>query len=501
MPKIKASVSSRLQKFCDEYKDVFSTDGKVLFCQPCGKSVAADQRSQITQHLESKKHIAAASRLSKRQAFIGQPIASSSGEPSKLSAFSMDLCRAFVSADIPLFKLKNPELRKFLVKYTNFEPPDESTLRKTYLHRCYEQTLQHIRSECAHQNIWVCMDETTDSSGRKVGNVIVGVLSNDDETVLTKNYLLVCKELSAATHVTIARLFNEAMQLLWPEGIKFDNVLLLVTDAAAYMKKAAVGLAVSYPKMVHVTCVAHALHRICEKIRVLYPKVDKLVSNGKKVFIKSPKRIDIFNQKCPGIPLPPAPVVTRWGTWLDAVEYYAQNFEQFVSVVNDLDKDEASSIEILQELLKDPSVKLELAFISTNLSFLSRCIEKLESSSNTLSASVGQIRIVETKLKELTGANGQVLMSKFTDIFEKNQGFQTLCKIARVLEGEVEEDVVNFSVSEISCFKYARIVSCDVERSFSQYKMLFRDNRHKFTMENLGENYGGPLQRFQRIAR
>ena len=62
MPKIKASVSSRLQKFCDEYKDVFSTDGKVLFCQPCGKTVAADQRSQITQHLESKKHIAAASR-------------------------------------------------------------------------------------------------------------------------------------------------------------------------------------------------------------------------------------------------------------------------------------------------------------------------------------------------------------------------------------------------------------------------------------------------------
>jgi hypothetical protein len=29
----------------------------------------------------------------------------------------------------------------------------------------------------------------------------------------------------------------------------------------------------------------------------------------------------------PGIPLPPQPVLTRWGTWLDAAMYYADNFE------------------------------------------------------------------------------------------------------------------------------------------------------------------------------
>ena len=35
------------------------------------------------------------------------------------------------------------------------------------------------------------------------------------------------------------------------------------------MIKAGEGLSVSYPKMIHVTCVAHALHRVCETIRVL----------------------------------------------------------------------------------------------------------------------------------------------------------------------------------------------------------------------------------------
>ncbi|KAJ4435599.1 hypothetical protein ANN_18215 [Periplaneta americana] len=39
-------------------------------------------------------------------------------------------------------------------------------------------------------------------------------------------------------------------------------------------------------------------------------------------------------------------------------------------------------------------------------------------------------------------------------------------------------------VCDIPLFKYARLTSCDVERSFSQYKS-FRDNRYAFVLENL----------------
>jgi hypothetical protein len=38
---------------------------------------------------------------------------------------------------------------------------------------------------------------------------------------------------------------------------------------------------VTYPKLTHVKYVAHALHKVCETFRVLYPNVDKLVSNEK----------------------------------------------------------------------------------------------------------------------------------------------------------------------------------------------------------------------------
>jgi hypothetical protein len=64
-------------------------------------------------------------------------------------------------------------------------------------------------------------------------------------------------------------------------------VLLFVTDAAPYMKEAAKAPQL-YPKMVHVACLAPALHRVAEEVHGSYPEVDKLIANGKKIFIKSP---------------------------------------------------------------------------------------------------------------------------------------------------------------------------------------------------------------------
>ncbi|KAJ4451560.1 hypothetical protein ANN_03029 [Periplaneta americana] len=60
-----------------------------------------------------------------------------------------------------------------------------------------------------------------------------------------------------------------------------------------------------------------------------------------------------------------------------------------------------------------------------------------------------------------------------------------MCKVAQVLEGVPVGETDGVCVCDIPLFKYARLTSCDVERSFSQYKSLFRDNRQAFVMENL----------------
>jgi hypothetical protein len=94
---------------------VFTSDGKVLFCQACGKSIVAQQRSQVTQHLSGSKHAAAIARLKQndrpgKHSLIGESSAtSSSSGQSKFATFPTDICKAFVSADITLFKISNHE--------------------------------------------------------------------------------------------------------------------------------------------------------------------------------------------------------------------------------------------------------------------------------------------------------------------------------------------------------------------------------------------------------
>jgi hypothetical protein len=55
-------------------------------------------------------------------------------------------------------------------------------------------------------------------------------------------------------------------------------------------------------------------------------------------------------------------------------------------------------------------------------------------------------------------------------------------EISCVTEGEHMKD---FSVSDVVCHKYARLESCDVERTLYQYKSLFRGNRQRFKTHNL----------------
>ncbi|KAJ4437466.1 hypothetical protein ANN_17610 [Periplaneta americana] len=95
------------------------------------------------------------------------------------------------------------------------------------------------------------------------------------------------------------------------------------------------------------------------------------------------------------------------------------------------------------------------------------------------------VRAVEIKLDSLPDSEVQVLRNKFQNVFGKNSGYNKMCKIAQVLEGVPVGEIDGVCVCDIPLFKYARLTSCDVERSFSQYKSLFRDNRHAFVMDNL----------------
>lgn len=138
-------------------------------------------------------------------------------------------------------------------------------------------------------------------------------------------------QLEKANGTTICRVVDDAMRLL-STAVRREDFLLLVTDAAKYMVKAGRLLKVLYPFLLHVTCANHALHRLCENIRKRFNAVNHFIALAKSVFLKCPSRLTFLKGFAPNLPPIPSPIITRWGTWLRAVQYYATHFKIFVEV-------------------------------------------------------------------------------------------------------------------------------------------------------------------------
>jgi len=92
--------------------------------------------------------------------------------------------------------------------------------------------MDEIRDEVKNKKIWVSIDETTDSEGRYVANVIIGTLPVDEPG---KYFFLASEVPEKANHTTIIKLFDESLFSLWPKVIQHDDVILFVSDAAPYI--------------------------------------------------------------------------------------------------------------------------------------------------------------------------------------------------------------------------------------------------------------------------
>jgi len=94
--------------------------------------------------------------------------------------------------------------------------------------------MNNIRSSVRDHNVWISIEETTDCKGRYIANVIVGTLEIERPSQL---FLLHSETLEKANHRMIAQLFDRALTILWPTGIRHDKVLLFLSDATPYMIK------------------------------------------------------------------------------------------------------------------------------------------------------------------------------------------------------------------------------------------------------------------------
>lgn len=100
--------------------------------------------------------------------------------------------------------------------------------------------------------------------------------------------------LEQTNNTTVMRSFNDCCNLLWPSGIQYDKVWLVLSDQASYMLLAFANLKAMYTNLRHVTCLAHALHRVCEAVRDEFNSANEFIAQFRKVLLKSPARTQLY---------------------------------------------------------------------------------------------------------------------------------------------------------------------------------------------------------------
>ena len=141
------------------------------------------------------------------------------------------------------------------------------------------------------------------------------------------SYLYDCPPLKCAPNSNIiAQAVDDAVRNL---EINRSFFCLLLSDTAKYMIAAGITLKCLYPKLFHVTCVAHLLHNCAMKIKSYFKDVDQQIAKVKAVTIKNKTRQAKFS----AIGYPPQPVPTRWISWLNAALYYPKNLPEVKPIV------------------------------------------------------------------------------------------------------------------------------------------------------------------------
>ena len=122
-------------------------------------------------------------------------------------------------------------------------------------------------------------------------------------------------------------------------------------------------------------------------------------------------------------------------------------------------------------------LKQNLAYIASNFASPAKSIKKLEKAQQSLHSPIGILKDVKSKIDGTAGPIGERIRGKFERILRRNPGLDTLVNIGNILRrGDPNTDVPGFTV--------AHIVSVDVEGSFSRYKSLLSDRRHRLAPEN-----------------
>lgn len=129
--------------------------------------------------------------------------------------------------------------------------------------------------------------------------------------------------------------------------------------------------------------------------------------------------------------------------------------------------------------------------IQSNYCFIIKEITKLESSKLSLQESLSIIDFVRDGISKVESQIGLEIRMEFDKILSKSPDLCKIRIINDVITGQINDfnDDDRIKIRNIPYYKFALITSVDVERTFSRYKSLLRENRSSFSFENLSQTF------------
>ena len=193
--------------------------------------------------------------------------------------------------------------------------------------------------------------------------------------------------MEACNHST----FSQAIiQTVTEVGVQYDQVVAIVSDSAAYCKKAYRDvLSAIFPNSMHVLCLAHIVNLVAEVFHHHhhFTHTNNLVMMIKSSLFKKPAKksrfLKFLGDYIPSseVKLLPEPVSTRWNSWFSAVIYHATRvhlYEGFYKAESSKGMAVERIIELVTHRELYPEICLHLYFIKENCQRIMSVLTSLE---------------------------------------------------------------------------------------------------------------------------
>ena len=229
--------------------------------------------------------------------------------PSSKKDFKGKLFEAFLAADIPQICQPFTDLGQSV--------PSDNVCS------VHMDMLAADKEHLYSKKVFLVIDES-EVSGSEDVNILIGNI-----TVPEKTYFLDCNVVETVNQQVVITKIDDALK---KHDIERNNFVVLLSNAVNYMAVFTATIRILYPQICHIICMANLLHNCAERMaRGHFKEIDSLIATVKAAATMMNKN---QRYKFNAIGSPPQPVLTRWGTWLNAAQHHVKNFVEVRDIIN-----------------------------------------------------------------------------------------------------------------------------------------------------------------------